>query len=346
MNEPSNFVAWGDPTFPLSTRHDLDGRPSDHRDAHNVYGLQMCRASYDGLRGIRPDERPFLFSRSGWAGMQRYGGHWSGDIEASWPSLAATLHQAFGYGVSGVGYYGSDIGGFTGTPSPELFTRWFQLASFLPFFRTHCAWNVPRREPWEWGPEVMGRLRTALQRRYRLLPFWYTLALESTRTGAPFVRPLAWSDPALRGIDDVFLLGAGRPRGAGPSRRVRRPGSVALPQGVWFHGDTGEQVEGSIDVPVGPDDVPWFVRAGAVIPTEEAGRLVLLVAPPEGDRPSTGGRLLTDSGDGWDPPHEERYTSALVDGEIVVARQVVTHGAFGFSAVEVRAANGKPARLA
>ena len=139
MNEPSNFVAWGDPTFPLSTRHDLDGRPSDHRDAHNIYGLQMCRASYDGLREVRPDERPFLFSRSGWAGMQRYGGHWSGDIEASWPSLRATLHQAFGYGVSGVGYYGSDIGGFTGRPSPELFTRWFQLASFLPFFRTHCA---------------------------------------------------------------------------------------------------------------------------------------------------------------------------------------------------------------
>ena len=99
MNEPSNFVAWGDPTFPLSTRHDLDGRPSDHRDAHNIYGLQMCRASYDGLRGIRPDERPFLFSRSGWAGMQRYGGHWSGDIEASWPSLAR--HPAPGLRLRG-----------------------------------------------------------------------------------------------------------------------------------------------------------------------------------------------------------------------------------------------------
>ena len=345
MNEPSNFVAWGDPTFPLSTRHDLDGRRADHRDAHNIYGLQMCRASYDGLRGTRPDDRPFLFSRSGWAGMQRYGGHWSGDIEASWPSLAATLHQAFGYGVSGVGYYGSDIGGFTGTPSPELFTRWFQLASFLPFFRTHCAWNVPRREPWEWGPEVMERLRTALQRRYRLLPLWYTLALESTRSGAPFVRPLAWSDPALRGADDVFLLGedvlVAPVLEEGATTR-----HVPLPEGVWFHGDTGERVEGSIDVPVGPEDVPWFVRAGAVIPTEEDGWLVLLVAPPEGEVPSRGGRLLTDVGDGWDEPQEERYTSAVVDGEIVLTREVITQGAFAFSAVGVRSLDGRPSRLA
>jgi alpha-glucosidase len=305
----------------------------------------MCRASYDGLREVRPDERPFLFSRSGWAGMQRYGGHWSGDIEASWPSLLATLHQALGYGVSGVGYYGSDIGGFTGRPSPELFTRWFQLASFLPFFRTHCAWNVPRREPWEWGAQVMDRLHAALERRYRLLPLWYTLALESTRAGAPFVRPLAWSDPTLRGIDDVFLLGEDvlvapvLEQGA-TSRHIH------LPVGRWFHGDTGEQVEGSFDLPVGPGDSPWFVRSGAVIPTEEAGRLVLLVAPPERDHASPGGRLLTDAGDGWDAPHEERYTSALVAGEVVVTREVITQGHFGFSAVAVRALDGRPARLA
>ncbi len=325
MNEPSSFAAWGDVTFPLGTRHDLDGHPSDHRDAHNVYGLQMCRASYEGLREIRPAARPFLFSRSGWAGMQRYGGHWSGDVEASWASLGATLQQALGYGVSGVGYFGSDIGGFTGRPSPELFTRWFQLASFLPFFRTHCAWNVPRREPWEWGPEVMGRLRTALQRRYRLLPLWYTLALESTRSGAPYVRPLAWSDPTLRGADDVFLLGedvlVAPVLEEGATRR-----HVPLPAGTWFHGDTGQRVDGALDLTVGPDDVPWFVRAGAVIPTEDEGRLVLLVAPPEGNDPSPGGHLLTDAGDGWDAPHEERYTCSLVAGEVVVSREVITEG--------------------
>jgi alpha-glucosidase len=344
MNEPSNFVAWGDPSFPRNVRHDLDGRPSDHRDAHNLYGFLMCRASYEGLREILPETRPFLFSRSGWAGMQRFGGHWSGDVEASWPSLRATVHQAFGYGVSGVGYFGSDVGGFTGRPTPELFTRWFQLASFLPFFRTHCAWNLPRREPWEWGEEVMGRLRTALHRRYRLMPLWYTLALEARLTGAPYVRPLSWADPRLRDVEDMFLLGAdvlvAPVLDEGATHRA-----VRLPGGVWFHGDTGERVEGSIDVPVGPDDLPWYVRAGAVIPTEEDGRLLLMVAPPEGDLPSAGGALVTDSGDGWGTPHEERYTSALVAGEVVVTREVLVAGDFGFSAIEVHALDGRPARL-
>jgi hypothetical protein len=149
----------------------------------------------------------------------------------------------------------------------------------------------------------------------------------------------------MRGAADVFLVGQDvlvapvLEQGAA----IR---TVSLPEGVWFHGDTGERAEGVIELPVGPDDVPWFVQAGAVIPTEEDGRLVLLVAPPEGDRPSPGGRLLTDSGDGWDAPHEERYTSTLVGGEVVVTRCVVAPGQFGYSAVEVQALDGRPARLA
>ena len=344
MNEPSCFVAFGEPTFPLSVRHALDGRPGDHREAHNSYGLQMCRASYDGLLALRPDARPFLFSRSGWAGIQRYGGHWSGDIQTDWSSLLGTVHQAFSCGLSGVGYYGSDIGGFTGEPSPELFTRWFQLASFLPLFRTHCAFDVPRREPWEWDPDVTDRLRDALRRRYRLLPHWYTLTLAAARDGAPLVRPMAWEDPRLRGVTDQFLLGEDvvvapvLVEGA-KSRRVR------LPDGVWFHGDTGEPAEGVVDQPVGPGDLPWFVRAGAVLPTEDSGRLVLLVAPPLGLEVSAGGRLLTDAGDGWEAPHEERYTAALDGDAVVVTREVVSAGVFEFERREVLALDGRPARL-
>jgi alpha-glucosidase len=351
MNEPSVFVAFGDPTFPLSTRHRLDGRGGDHREAHNVYGLLMCRASYEGLLALQPQQRPFLFSRSGWAGMQRYGGHWSGDIAAHWSALPATVHQALGFGIGGVGLYGSDIGGFTGVPSPELFTRWFQLGSFLPFFRTHCAFDVPRREPWEWGEEVMGRLRVALRRRYRLLPYWYSLALGAARDGAPPVRPLAWLDPALRGIDDAFLVGEAvlvapvLDEGA----TVRR---VVLPDGTWYHGDTGQRLaDGVVELPVGPDDLPWFLRAGAVVPTEEVAdgvrRLVLLVAPPDGPGTAApGGVLRTDAGDGWDPPHEEHYAVRAIDGVTVVHRTVVAEGAFGFDEVVVRAVDASPARLA
>jgi alpha-glucosidase len=276
--------------------------------------------------------------------MQRYGGHWSGDIEASWGSLRSALTQCLGYGVSGVPYYGPDIGGFTGDPSPELFTRWFQLSSFLPFFRTHCAWNVPRREPWEWGEEVLERLRGALLRRYRMLPLWYSLALESARTGAPYVRPLAWVDPALRAVDDAFLLGedvlVAPVLAEGAARRT-----VRLPDGVWWHGEDGTHHDGTIVLPVGPEDTPWFVRAGAVVPTEEEGRLVLLVAPPAPGVPGVGGHLLTDAGDGWDAPHEETYAVAEDGDGLVVSRQVVHAGAFGFSGIEARSIDGRPVRL-
>ena len=343
MNEPSCFSAWGEPSFPLATRHDLDGHPADHRDAHNLYGLQMCRASYDGLRRLQPDRRPFLFSRSGWAGIQRYGGLWSGDVETAWPGLQASLTQCLAHGVGGVGYYGPDIGGFTGAPSPEQFTRWFQLASFLPFFRTHCAWNLPRREPWEWGEEVLGLLRDALKRRYRMLPLWYSLALENARSGAPYVRPLAWVDPRLRHVGDEFLLGddvlvAPVLQEGLTTRRV------LLPRGVWFHGESGARAEDTVDLAVGPGDTPWFVRAGAVVPTEEDGRLVLLVAPPAGS--PGGGHLLTDAGDGWASPHEERYTVTEQDDGLVVTREILAEGEFPFTAVEVRSLDGRPARLA
>lgn len=118
MNEPTSFAPFGDPTLPRSARHVLEGRGGDHREAHNVYGLTMARAGYEGLRRLRPDDRPFLFSRSGWVGMQRYGGTWSGDVSTGWPGLRASLALVLGLGLCGVPYSGPDVGGFSGTPSP------------------------------------------------------------------------------------------------------------------------------------------------------------------------------------------------------------------------------------
>ena len=284
MNEPSNFAAWGDPTFPLSTRHDLDGRPSDHRDVHNIYGLQMCRASYEGLRDLRPDDRPFLFSGpagqacsatagTGAGTSRRHGRRCeppctrpSGTASAGWATSARTS------AASPAGRHRNcSHGGSSSPPS---------CRSSGPTAR----WNVPPGEPWEWGPEVMDR---PAQRAAAALPAAAALVL--ARPGIrrrPAPRSCGpWRGRIRRcaGADDVFLLGedvlVAPVLEEGATRR-----RVSLPEGVWFHGDTGERVEGSIDVPVGPDDIPWFVRSGAVIPTEEDGRLVLLVAPPEGDR--------------------------------------------------------------
>jgi alpha-glucosidase len=175
-----------------------------------VYGLLMNRAAYEGLHRQRPEGRPFILSRSGWVGVQRYAWTWTADVETSWRMPRQTIATVLGLGLCGVPYSGPDIGGFTGAPSPELFVRWFQIASYLPFFRTHCAFYLPCREPWEFGDEVLAILRFHLEQRYRLLPYWYTQAWRSSVSGHPLVRPLFWNDAqnrALWEVDDAFLVG-------------------------------------------------------------------------------------------------------------------------------------------
>lgn len=324
MNEPVSFAAFGDPSLPRSARHALEGRGGDHREAHNVYGLAMARAGYEGLARLRPDQRPFLFSRSGWAGMQRYGGTWSGDVTTGWPGLRASLALVVGLGLCGVPYSGPDVGGFDGSPSPELYLRWFQLGAYLPLFRTHAATDAGRREPWEFGPEVLAGARQVLVERERLRPYWVTLARLAGLTGAPYVRPLWWSSPgdrALRECEDAFLLGD-----ALLVAPVLEPGvserAVRLPPGRWYDTVSGAVYEGPgqvvVEAPL--SRVPVLARAGAVIPVlgEDGGVELEVWAPVEGS--TGGGTVVGDAGDGWEPVEVERYTTRLVDGRVVVER--------------------------
>ncbi|HEY8458323.1 MAG TPA: glycoside hydrolase family 31 protein [Actinopolymorphaceae bacterium] len=314
MNEPSVFAAWGDGTLPLSTRHDLDGRGGDHREAHNVYALLLNHAGYHGVRRLRPERRPFCLTRSGFAGIQRYAGTWSGDIGTSWDGLRISLVFTLGLGCSGVPYSGPDIGGFDAHPSDELYVRWFQLGAYLPFFRVHCAASLPAREPWALGEEVFACVRPALLERYELLPYWYTLAWQAHRTGSPYVRPLLWADPAdaaLRWEDDQFLLGDAL-LVAPVIAEGARERTVRLPRGRWYDRRSGQAYDGPGHVTVAAplDVIPVFVRAGSVIPVERAGTVVLEAYPPsdDPDDPGPGGMLVSDSGDGYDPPVEERFT--------------------------------------
>ncbi|MEU2023353.1 glycoside hydrolase family 31 protein [Streptomyces sp. NPDC016469] len=326
MNEPVSFVAFGDPSLPRSARHALEGRGGDHREAHNVYGLAMARAGYEGLARLRPEERPFLFSRSGWAGMQRYGGTWSGDVVVGWPGLRATLALVLGLGLGlcGVPYSGPDVGGFDGSPSPELYLRWFQLAAYLPLFRTHSAIDAGRREPWEFGAEVLAGARDVLVERERLRPYWVTLARLAALTGAPYVRPLWWASPGDRGLrdcEDAFLLGD-----ALLVAPVLEPGvvrrAVRLPPGRWYDTASGAVYEGPgrvvVEAPL--SRVPVLARAGAVIPVRGAdGGPELEVWAPVAGRPG-GGTVVRDAGDGWEPVEVERYTSRLEGERVVVER--------------------------
>jgi alpha-glucosidase len=319
MNEPAAFAAWGDLTLPLGTPHDMDGAGGDHRAAHNIYGHLMNLAGYEGLRRLRPDRRPFLLSRSGWVGMQRTAWTWTGDTETSWEMLAQTIPTVLGLGLSGQPFAGPDIGGFSGSPSPELFVRWLQLGSFMPFFRTHSAFFLPRREPWEFGDEILGIARATLKLRYRLLAFWYTLAWHAHETGAPLLRPLFWADPAdaeLWRVDDAFM--------AGDSLLVApllaegaRERTVRLPRGTWFDFDTGSLIPGggmvSLNAPL--SRIPILVRDGSVIPDVSDRALTLHLYPPAVDSSRTS-MLYSDAGDGYGAGRVDRFFFAGKTEEI------------------------------
>ena len=151
MNEPAAFSAFGEPTMPRVARHALEGREGGHEEAHNVYGLMMDKAGFDAQRKLRPERRPWQLTRSGWAGVQRYAWKWTGDVESTWPALKMTISSVLGLGISGISFSGSDIGGFSGNPDGELFTRWFQMSTLMAFFRNHAATGTQPREPWVFG---------------------------------------------------------------------------------------------------------------------------------------------------------------------------------------------------
>ncbi|MGC5568125.1 glycoside hydrolase family 31 protein [Streptomyces sp. FR-108] len=325
LDEPVSLAAFGEATLPRSARHDLEGRGGDHREAHNVYALAMARAAYEGLGELAPEERPFLVSRAGWAGTQRYGGVWLGEAAPGWPGLRASLSLVLGLGLCGVPYAGPDTGGVDGDPSPELYLRWVQLGAYLPLFRTHAGPRPGHGEPWEFGAEVLEHARVALVGRRRLMPYFMTLAHLARRTGAPYVRPLWWGVPedrALRDCEDAFLLGdcllVAPVLDSGTDRRA-----VRLPRGRWYDVATERAYEGPaqvvVDAPL--SRIPVLVRAGAVLPVRgDDGSLELEVWAPARGR-TGGGLVVTDSGDGREEPEIERYVTRRLGARVVVERE-------------------------
>ncbi len=325
MNEPSAFAAWGDPTLPHVTRHRMEGRGGDHREAHNLYGLLMNHAGYEALRERLPDRRPWLLSRANWAGGQRYAWNWTADTESTWDALRMTIGMMIHSSLAGQPYNGPDIGGFSGAPDGELFIRWFQMAAFLPFFRNHAAKGTPPREPWVFGEPYLSIARDILRLRYRLLPYLYTLAWEATERGLPIVRPLWWDAPQredLWAVDDACLLGS-----ALLVAPVVSPGAetrdLFLPPGRWFHVWDDQIFDGdqTITLPAPLDRIPILARAGAVIPQESGTTLELHLYLPTKDSLG-GGQVYLDAGDGYGPHRLERYTLAW-DGDHLQLDRVV-----------------------
>ncbi len=168
MNEPASFAAWGDKSLPQSTVHSMEEHGGSHAEAHNLYGMLMDQAGYEALSQYTSAKRPWILSRAGWAGSQRYAWNWSGDVETSWEGLRQTIPTLLGLGLSGHVFTGVDIGGFSGSPTAKLYRRWFQFATFLPFFRTHSAIGTQPRQPWVYGEPTTSILRKFLELRFQL----------------------------------------------------------------------------------------------------------------------------------------------------------------------------------
>ncbi len=283
MNEPGVFITdnYERPetthhpakTFAYDTPHNGDGMPDTHRRYHNVYGMQMARSTFEGLKKLAPETRPFVLTRAGFAGVQRFSAVWTGDNVASWDHLALSIPMLTNLSVSGVPFVGCDVGGFAEMPSGELYARWLQAAALTPFFRSHSVGWVGNKEPWEFGEEFTKINRQTVEMRYQFLPYLYTLFRAHEKTGEPVMRPLWYefpNDKATYLINDEYLIGSDVLI-APVIREGAETRGIYLPKGAeWVDWWTGARYESGkthyLETPL--DRLPIFVRVGAVIPTQ------------------------------------------------------------------------------
>jgi len=290
MNEPSIFDT-PTLTMPLDVVHRIDEpgfitRTATHAEIHNVYGMENSRATFEGLLALNPNTRPFVLTRATYAGGQRYAATWTGDNSSTWNHLRLTTPMLENLGLSGFAFSGADVGGYAGSPSTDLVTKWFEIGAFQPIDRDHTEKGSADQEPWVGGPEQEAIRRRFVETRYRLIPYLYTLADEASRTGLPLVRPLflefpnAAPDRHPLDIDPAssaeFLLGPDLLIAPPPFVDEVEPYPVTLPSRDWYNFWTGEKVpqpmpaSALLTVPEHPDlaTLPVFVRGGTILPMQ------------------------------------------------------------------------------
>ncbi|MGO4209295.1 TIM-barrel domain-containing protein [Terriglobus sp. 2YAB30_2] len=322
MNEPAVFT-YPTKTMPGDVQHRIDEpgfqkRTATHLEIHNIYGLENSRATYEGLLKLQPNQRPFVLTRASYAGGQRYAATWTGDNSSTWNHLRQTVPQLLNLGLSGFSMSGADVGGFAGSPSPDLLTRWLQLAAFQPIDRDHAAKGTRDHEPWVDGPQHETIRRRYIEERYRLLPYLYTAAEETSHDGMPIMRPLflefphASTDGHPMDLDaggGEYMFGANLLIAPSPSPEEVAPYELHLPAGIWYDYWTGEKLDrrtqtGARDLEIRDaaaavkpimitpklEELPVYVREGSILPlapltqsTEEKpqGPLTLRVYPGE-----------------------------------------------------------------
>lgn len=267
MNEPAVFNE--SKTMDLDVMHRNNGKPLTHEELHNIYGLLMSKSTFEGLKEQLDRRRPFVLTRAGYAGIQRYAAVWTGDNRSFWEHMAMAMPMVLNMGLSGLAFAGPDIGGFAHHTSAELLIRWTQMGVFFPYCRNHSALETVRQEPWSFGAEAEAILREYIGLRYRWMPQLYNLFHEAAATGLPVIRPLILeypNDPNVTNLCDQFLLGDNV-----LIAPVYRPDTdhraVYLPEGSWLDYWTGEAHEGGRYILAhSPLSVmPIYVKTGSVI---------------------------------------------------------------------------------
>jgi alpha-glucosidase len=321
MNEPSVFDV-PNKTMPNDVQHRINepgfrNRTATHLEIHNVYGMENSRGTYDGELALRPNERPFVMTRATFAGGQRYSATWTGDNSSTWNHIRISIPQLVNLGLSGLSLSGADVGGFAGSPSPDLLTKWIELSTFQPIDRDHSAKGTRMHEVWVDGPEQESIRRRYIEERYRLIPYLYTRAEETSRDGVPIDRPLFLEFP--HAIEDgtpfdlttggsEFLFGSSLLVAPNPSPDEIAPYTIQFPPGTWYDYWTGERftrsktggpldleqrdaviAEKALTIIPTLEQMPVYVRGGSILPiapltqsTAEMpeGPLTLRVYPP------------------------------------------------------------------
>ena len=330
MNEPAVFGV-PDSTMNWDNQHKGGGDlpAGTHRQYHNIYGMMMVKGSRQGIQQANPDKRPFVLTRSNYLGGHRYAATWTGDNYATWDHLKLTVPMVLTLGLSGQSFSGPDIGGFIHDATPELFGHWIALGAFYPFSRSHACDGTANQEPWEFGSAIENVSRIALQRRYRLMPYLYTVFEQSHESGLPVMRPMFYADPSdkiLRMEDQAFMVG---------SDMIAIPKwakDVKLPKGNWQSFSlVGEDsvndpyqcdmlIRSGAVLPLGP-----VVQTTAQIPTDQ--QLTLLISLDKDGKAE--GSLYEDTGDGYefqDGKYRKSVFSASKQGDRVIVKCIKQEG--------------------
>lgn len=271
-NDMNEIATWGQ-KMPNNVVFNYEGRLAPHREARNVYGMQMARASYEGTRKLMNNTRPFMLTRAGYAGLQRYTALWTGDNRAEEDHMLLGVRLMNSLGVSGVPFTGMDVGGFTGNPTVSLYTRWIQIGAFTPYFRNHTAVNTKSSEPWTFGEETLEISRNFINLRYKLLPYLYSSFYEASQSGQPVMRTLAIDhahDPKVYDTQFQNQYFFGQSFMVAPFESTKAYAKVYFPKGKFYDLYTDQEEEGNQEkiIPLYSHKLPVFVKESSIIPMQ------------------------------------------------------------------------------